>query len=237
MKGLNKKRTFLMKQRQSYITKYDLQIDKQIVNSIKKKFPQDSISSEEGGFRKGSNDYTWYIDPLSNTRNYIHGLPGFAIAVGLIKKEKPVLGFVYDPWLKELFMGEVGKGARLNGKFIKVSNFKFGEHAFINVDWQKRKTIKEINEGIALFSKTGKYCTVRAVGSVALMACYVAAGRLDAMLNNYSDFHALVPAWIILREAGGEILDLNGKKWNLNSVSTFVTNKIVTRKILKCLEK
>ena len=57
------------------------------------------------------------------------------------------------------------------------------------------------------------------------------------MLNNYSDFHALVPAWIILREAGGEILDLNGKKWNLNSVSTFVTNKIVTRKVLECLEK
>ena len=129
------------------------------------------------------------------------------------------------------------KGAELNGEPIKVSRFKFGEHAFINVDWQKRKTIKEINEGIGLFTKTGKYCTVRAIGSVALMACYVASGRLDAMLNNYSDFHALIPASIIVREAGGEILDLSGKKWTLNSVSTFVTNKVVTKKILECLKK
>lgn len=239
MKGLKKERVFSLKhkQHQNYLTKFDSLIDKKIVSSIEKTFPHDNIWSEEGGIKKGDNDYTWYIDPLSNTRNYIHGLPGFSIAVGLVRNGKPVLGFVYDPWLKELFTGEVGKGAKLNGKPIKVSTFKFGEHAFINVDWQKRKTMKEIEEGIELFSKIGRYCTVRAVGSVALTACYVASGRLDAMLNNYSDLHALVPAWIILREAGGEILDLNGKKWSLNSVSTFVTNKKVTRKLLKCLEK
>lgn len=239
MKGLKEERVFSLKnkQHQNYLTKFDTIVDKKIVNSIKKTFPHDTIWSEEGGFKKGDSDYVWYIDPLSNTGNYIHGLPGFSIAVGLVRKGKPVLGFVYDPWLKELFTGELGKGAKLNGKPIKVSKFKFGEHAFINVDWQKRKTLKEINEGIELFSKAGKYCTVRAIGSVALMVCYVASGRLDAVLNNYSDSYALVPAWIIVREAGGEILDLNGKKWNLNSTSTFVTNKKVTKQLLKCLER
>lgn len=237
LKGLKNKRSYTLKEKQHYLTEFDIKADRIIVSAIKKTYPEHNINAEESGIIFKNSKFTWYIDPISNTRNFIHGLPGFAIAVGLIENNKPKLGIVYDPLLDEMFIGKTGKGAYLNGKRIHKSKIIFGEHAFINVDWQKRKGNKEIEEGIKIFSNIGRYCTVRAIGSVALMASYVACGRLDAMVNNYSDAHALVPAWTIIREAGAEILDLRGKVWNLKSTTTFVTNKKVTKGILACLKK
>lgn len=237
MGGLKKKRLYTFKEKQHYLTEFDIKADKIIVSALEKAYPQHNINAEESGIISKNSRFTWYIDPISNTRNFIHGLPGFAVAVGLIENNKPKLGIVYDPWLDEMFIGKTGKGAYLNGKRIHKSRVDFGEHAFINVDWQKRKTNKEIEEGIKIFSNIGRHCTVRAIGSVALMASYVACGRLDAMVNNYSDSFALIPAWPIVREAGGKMLDLEGKIWNLKSISTFVTNKKVTGGILACLKK
>ncbi|MEK7165558.1 MAG: inositol monophosphatase family protein [Patescibacteria group bacterium] len=238
--AMRHKRTFTTKsERQHYVTEYDIKADNELVKLVKKLFPQDSITSEENPEIKGTSDFCWFIDPISNTRNFIHGLPGFAISVGVmnIKTQESVAGFVYDPLLDEMFTAETGKGAFLNNDPIHVSDIKYGEHAFINADWQKRRTYKEIEEGMDIFTKVGRECTVRAVGSVALMVAYTAMGRLDGMVNNYSDRFALVPAWPIIREAGGEILDLQGKKWNLKSTSTFVTNNKITEGILLCLKK
>lgn len=238
--AMHHKRTFITKsERQHYVTEYDVKVDKELVKLVHSLFPDDSISSEENPAIKGTNGLHWYIDPISNTRNFIHGLPGFAIVVGVMndKTQEPVAGFVYDPLLDEMFTAEIGKGAFLNGDEIEVSETKYGEHAFINADWQKRRTYKEIEEGMEIFTKVGRECTVRAVGSVALMVAYIAMGRLDGMVNNYSDKFALIPAWPIIREAGGEILDLQGDKWNLQSSSTFATNNHVTKGILKCLKK
>ena len=182
-----------------------------------------------------SSEFEWYIDPLSNTRNFIHGLPGFAVAVGLIRNKKPIFGVVYDPMLDELYIGQKHTGAFCNGKKISVSRRPFGEHAFINVDWQKRRGKAKIEEGVRLFTSLGRRCTVRAIGSVALTICYVAHGRLEAMVNNYSDRYAIVPAWSIIKEAGGEILDLDGRAWTLDSESTLVTNQKSTKAILACI--
>ncbi len=238
--AMRHKRSFTTKsERQHYVTEYDIKADKELVKLVKKLFPHDSITSEENPAIKGTSDVCWYIDPISNTRNFIHGLPGFAISVGVmnIKTQEPVAGFVYDPMLDEMFTAEIGKGAFLNGDKIQVSNIEYGEHAFINADWQKRRTYKEVEEGMDIFTRVGRECTVRAVGSVALMVAYTAMGRLDGMVNNYSDRFALIPAWPIIREAGGEILDLQGNKWNLDSNSTFVTNNKITKGILACLKK
>lgn len=231
--NLKKEKHVRFKGKQQYLTDFDIQLDKLLVAAIKKNFPTHAINAEETGFYKGSSEYTWYIDPLSNTRNYIHGLPGFAVAVGVTKNDIPLYGAVYDPMLDELFIGEKGKGAFCNSKKIHVSDVNVLEHAFINADWQKRKTQKEIDEGVKIFTSVARTCTVRAVGSVALMMAYVAAGRLDGMVNNYSDIHAVVPGMAILQAAGGKVKDLKGKKWDLNSTSTFATNGLIDKKILK----
>jgi myo-inositol-1(or 4)-monophosphatase len=231
--NLKKEKHVRFKGKQQYLTDFDIQLDKLLVASIKKHFPTHSINAEETGFYKGSSEYTWYIDPLSNTRNFIHGLPGFAVAVGVAKNDMPIYGAVYDPMLDELFTGEEGKGAFCNSKNITVSKISVLEHAFINADWQKRKTQKEIDEGVKIFTSIARTCTVRAVGSVALMMAYTAAGRLDGMVNNYSDIHAVVPGMAILKAAGGNVKDLKGNTWTLESTSTFATNGYIDKKILK----
>lgn len=231
--SLSKEKHVRFKGKQQYLTDFDIELDKLIVAAIKKNFPTHSINAEETGFYPGSSEYTWYVDPISNTRNFIHGLPGFAVAVGVAKNGIPVYGAVYDPLLNELFTGEKDKGAYCNSKKIKVSNVSILEHAFINADWQKRKTQKEIDEGVRIFTSVGRTCTVRAIGSVALMMAYIAAGRLDGMVNNYSDIHAVIPGMAILEAAGGKVRDLKGKKWDLKSTSTFASNGHIDKKILK----
>lgn len=227
---------YALKAKQSYVTSLDIQVEKMLAKAIRNTYPNHDIWGEEERYWKGNTKHLWVIDPLSNTRNFIHGLSGFAIAVGYIENNKPKMGFVYDPWLEELFIGEVNKGAYCGHHKIRVSNRPFDEHAFVNVDWQKRLTEKEIEEGIQIFSKLGRRCTVRAVGSVALTICYVAAGRMEAIVNNYSDPFAIIPALPIIREAGGEVYDFQGVPWNWNeSKSTFAVNKAAKKEILECL--
>src|SRR3989344_2734175 len=235
-KGLKQEKNVRMKAKQQYLTDFDIQLEKLLVDAIKKYFSTHSILGEETGFYKGNSDYCWYIDPVSNTRNFIHGLPGFAIAVGLMKGKLPVFGAVYDPMLDEMFTGEKGKGAYCNSEKISVSRVSVLQHSFINADWQKRKTQKEIDEGVKIFTSLGRKSTIRAVGSVALMICYVGAGRMEAMVNNYSDKYAVVPAWIILEEAGGKLKDLKEKKWDLDSQSTAATNGYIDEIMFKELK-
>lgn len=233
--GLKKNKNVRLKGKQQYLTDYDIKLENLLVSAIKKLFPTHSINGEETGYHKGSSDYCWYIDPVSNTRNFIHGLAGFAIGVGLTKGNKPIFGSVYDPMLDEVFTAEKGKGAFCNWEKISVSKVDVLEHSFMNIDWQKRKTEKEIDEGVKIFTSLGRTCTIRAIGSVALMISYVAAGRMEAMVNNYFDKHAVIPASIILEEAGGSIKDLHGKKWSFDSTSTVASNGYIDKLLFEQL--
>lgn len=241
--GLKSPRTFSTKEHQHYLTQFDIEADTRLHEVVKKAYPTHIVHSEESdvnitGSEADNTNYYWYIDPISNTRNFIHGLHGFAVAVGVIHNAKPVIGAVYDPILDEMFIGQVGHGAYLNDKLIKPSNFEYGEHAYVSVDWQKRRGKQKIKEGLKIVTRVSAGCTLRTIGSAALTACYVAAGRIEVMVTNYADYYAMVAAWPIVQEAGAQLCDLTGKIWSLNSESTLVTNTDKTAKgVLRCLKK
>lgn len=241
--GLKSPRTFSTKEHQHYLTQFDIKADTQLREIVKKASPTHIVLSEESNehievLETDNKNYYWYIDPLSNTRNFIHGLHGFAVAVGVVHNKKPVIGAVYDPILDEMFVGQVGHGAYLNNKPIKPSKFEYGEHAYVSVDWQKRRGKQKIKEGLKIVTRVSAGCTLRTVGSAALTACYVAAGRIEVMVTNYADYYAMVAAWPIVQEAGAQLRDLTGKTWGLNSESTLVTNTDRTAKeVIRCLKK
>jgi len=143
----------------------------------------------------------WCIDPIDGTSNFVHGLPYFAISVALIRDGKSVLGAVYDPVAKELFVAERGRGAFLNGiKMQKHSLSKELSAALANVD------LKRLDAKLAAtIASKPPYASQRNFGASTLDWCYTAAGRYDAYLHGGQKLWDYAAGSLILEEAGGEI--------------------------------
>src|SRR6266704_2566971 len=104
------------------VTEVDRACEKLIVRGIQAKFPGHAILGEEtGAHGLPDADYLWIIDPLDGTVNYSHGLPMFAVSIGVYEKGKPLIGVVHAAALGETFVAERGKGAFCNGKRLLVS--------------------------------------------------------------------------------------------------------------------
>ena len=114
----------------SVVTTADLKADRIIRNIIAANFPSHHILSEESGgeVRDG---YTWVVDPLDGTSNFVRGIPIFSVSLALLYQEKPILAAVCNPILNELYVAEKGKGATLNGKPIRVNKTKNPREAVI----------------------------------------------------------------------------------------------------------
>jgi len=94
-----------------WVTLADINTEKKIVNYLVKHFPKHNIELEEANSIRNSSDYTWYIDPISNTYNFIRGLGHFGIIISLYYKNKPLVAVTFDPYYNELFWAQKGKGA------------------------------------------------------------------------------------------------------------------------------
>ena len=109
------------------VTEIDKRSEKTIINFIKKNYPNDSILAEEGGNKNGSSDNLWVVDPLDGTTNFTHGLPIFAVSIGVTRKDEIIAGVVYDVMNDVVYSAEKGSGAFANDKQIRVSgNDKLG---------------------------------------------------------------------------------------------------------------
>src|SRR3989338_6546030 len=108
----------------SLLTKVDLLSDKKIKEIIGKKFPNHNFLTEESGSTKKNSEYTWIIDPIDGTTNFVEELGNFCVSIALAKKNEVIMGAVYNPCTKDMYFAEKGKGAFLNSKKIGVSNKK-----------------------------------------------------------------------------------------------------------------
>ena len=119
---MGRKRTVGFKGVVNLVTEMDILSEKIIVGEIEKRFPDHAILAEERPATEKASRFLWIIDPLDGTTNYAHGFPIFSVSIALAKDEEVILGVVYDPTRDELFTAEKGKGARLNGRRIRVSS-------------------------------------------------------------------------------------------------------------------
>jgi myo-inositol-1(or 4)-monophosphatase len=109
------------KSRNDFVTQIDQQSEAEIIDIIHKSYPDHAILAEESGAQAGKDDFTWIIDPLDGTTNFIHGFPQFAISIALQHRQKIEVAVVYDPLRQELFTAARGRGAQLNNRKIRVS--------------------------------------------------------------------------------------------------------------------
>lgn len=219
-----------------YVTEIDKAAEQEIINSLRKVYPDHQIIAEESGVLAGNEETTWIIDPLDGTRNFIHGFPHFAISIAFQSKGKIEHGVIYDPLRNELFSASRGEGARLNDKKIRVSSQKKLEDALIGTGFpfrlpQHLKTYLSLFE--ALLPQTGD---MRRAGSAALDLAYVAAGRLDGFFEIGLQPWDIAAGVLLIREAGGLISDFDGKENYLASGNVISGNPKVFKGLIQVIQ-
>ncbi|MBI4975793.1 inositol monophosphatase [Candidatus Peregrinibacteria bacterium] len=202
-----------------------------------------------GAFMKefANKKYIWLIDPLDGTTNFAHGLPLYAVSIGLfgtksIKKSKNfeylsgelILGVVFAPELNELFYAQKGHGAFLNGKKIKVSNVKSVKNSLFVTGFPT--THKEIN--IPYFEKiTFESQALRRLGAAALDLCYIACGRFDGYWEFGLKPWDIAAGSLIVSEAGGQVTDIYGNELDLFGSDIFASNKKIHKETVEIFKK
>lgn len=196
------------------VTEVDRKTERIIIDTLKKRFPGDGFLSEEAGLEEGTTGRKWVIDPLDGTTNYAHGFPIYAVSIALEENGKPVFGAVFNPERDELFTAERNRGARLNGKPIRVSYTPTLEKSLLATGFSYK--IKELKDNNIAHFEDFLFASqaVRRPGSASLDLCYVACGRLDGFWELELNPWDTAAGWLIVEEAGGEVTTFNGGRYS-----------------------
>lgn len=223
------------KSKHEIVTPADFASNKIILSAIKKQFPTHGILSEETGWYQKDSDYVWIIDPLDGTTNFSIGNHFFNVSIGLVYKGEIVLGVIWAPMFKQLFVTEKNKGAKLNNKSIKVSNTKKATEAMINFGYA---TQNKKNQEIAVIhgKLLDKFEHAHNLGAAALELAWVAMGRLEAYILPHTKPWDITAGVLMVREAGGIVTNFSDKKYTFteNSKGNIIaSNKKLHQEILK----
>jgi len=218
------------------LTDTDLKAEKKILSVIKQKFSGHSFYTEENLGKKTNSNHLWVIDPLDGTTNFFHSFPHFCVSIAHLCNGKVDLGVIFDPVKKELFYAEIGKGAFLNDKEIKVSNTeKLSDSLLITGFAYERGEILKRNLGyIEKFFDAGIQ-GIRRTGSAALDLCYIACGRADGYWEFALKSWDHAAASLIITEAGGEITKINGEKYEVFKNDIIASNSKIHEQMLEVL--
>jgi len=218
----------------SYVDKTAEQI---IVSELEKVLPETGFITEEKTTTKIGDRYNWIIDPLDGTTNFIHGVPSFSVSIALKEFDELVLGVVYEINLDECFYAWKGAPAYLNGKEIKVSNNPTVGGSLIATgfpyyDFEKQPAY------IALFTELMKSCHgLRRLGSAAVDLAYTACGRFEAFYEYNLNSWDIAAGVVIVRQAGGQVVNYKGGDEVLNSRQLLATNGKITKEMLEIIQK
>jgi len=201
-----------------FVTASDKKVEKILIEELQKARPNYSILSEEVGQINNDQSFKWIIDPIDGTANFLHGIPHFAISIGLEHNKEIICGIIYDPIKDEMFVAEKGNGSYLNNQRIRVSSRKKLKDCIIFTGGPKQTSQdKEIAiEEYKKFSSTVNI-PIRKMGSAALDMAYVGAGRYDGYFQKNLNIWDVAAGIIIIEEAGGKINKIdNSSKEGIN---------------------
>jgi myo-inositol-1(or 4)-monophosphatase len=221
------------KRQNDFVTEVDRAAEAAVIGVLREAYPNHSILAEESGLSKGAQaEFEWIIDPLDGTTNFIHGVPQFAVSIGLRHKGAMTQGVIYDPSKNELFTATRGAGAYLNDKRIRVSRRDRINDALIGTGFPFSK-IDMLERYIEMFRKVSLNCAgIRRPGAAALDLAYVAAGRFDGFWEMGLSPWDLAAGSLLVQEAGGLVGDFNGDSGYFESGEIVAGNPRVFAQLL-----
>lgn len=221
----------------NFVSLADKRAEQMLYEDLTKARPGYGFLGEEGGTREGTDkSNTWIVDPLDGTTNFLHGIPQFAISIGLQRDGVIIAGVIYNPANDELYIAERGKGAFLNEQRLRVAGRKQlsecvvacglphigrGDHEL------SRREMAEMQNRVA---------GLRRFGAASLDLAFVAAGRLDGYWERNLQPWDIAAGLIMVREAGGVVSGIEGGDTAMATGHVVCGNETIQRELVKILK-
>jgi len=201
------------------VTEADVAAQRAIRDMLLGTFPDHGFLGEEGeSVSPGPAGFRWIVDPLDGTTNFCHGIPHYAVSIGLEQHGRLLVGVVYDPIADECYRAGTGEGAYLNGAPLHVSSTIELSKAVVAVSFPPR--VERSSPDVLRFLDILTVCrATRRTGSAALNLCAVAAGRFDAFWSYATNPWDVAAGVLMVSEAGGVLTGPGGQEFNLEQAS------------------
>jgi myo-inositol-1(or 4)-monophosphatase len=215
----------------------DKEAEKTLVKTLRKLFPAAGFITEEGTVEQSEqHEYNWIIDPLDGTTNFLHGIPLYAISIGLTRNDETILGVIYDICQKECYHALENSLAFCEDKIIKVSALNSLSESLLATGFpyyhfDKRDLYLDIIK--EFLNETHG---IRRLGSAAIDLAYVACGRLEGFFEyNLHPWDVAAGAFIV-QQAGGKVTDFKGGKNFLFGNQLCAANSLVHAEMLEVIK-
>lgn len=217
-----------------FVTAADHKAEKTVYEELAKARPGYGFVMEESGTIEGTDKtHVWYVDPLDGTTNFLHGLPIFAISIGLARDGQIVAGLVYNPVTDDMYVAEKGQGAYLNNRRLRVAARRDIGQALIGCGIPHLGKLAGHAKFKAEFAAVmARAANLRRLGAAALDLCFVASGRYDGFWERGLKPWDMAAGALIVREAGGFMTDADGGADFLAKGSVCAGNEVIHRQLL-----
>jgi myo-inositol-1(or 4)-monophosphatase len=215
----------------------DKEAEKTLVTTLRKLFPAAGFITEEGTVEQaGRHEYSWIIDPLDGTTNFLHGIPLYAISIGLTRNEEVILGVIYDVCQKQCYHAIETGPAFCEDKIIKVSAISSLSESLLATGFpyyhfDKREDYLDIIKEF-LNATHG----IRRLGSAAIDLAYVACGRLEGFFEYNLHAWDVAAGTLIVQQAGGKVTDFTGGNNFLFGNQLCTSNSMVHTEMLEVIK-
>ena len=219
-----------------FVTASDKKVEKILINELQKARPSYSILSEEIGQINNDKSFKWIIDPIDGTANFLHGIPHFAISIGLEHDDEIICGIVYDPIKDEMFVAEKGNGSYLNNQRMRVSSRSKLKDCIVFTGGPKFES-KSRELAIEEYKKFSSkiLIPIRKLGSASLDMAYVAAGRCDGFWQRNLNYWDIAAGIVLVKEAGGFVTDFEGENRYVENKTILATNSRISKEMIEVL--
>lgn len=226
------------KEDKSIVTIADEAINRMVIEEINKAYPGHAINGEEASDRRDS-EFTWVCDPIDGTVPYAKGIPVSVFSLALCQNGEPIIGVVYDPFMKRLYSAVKGEGAYLNDQPINVSDKGIARHTLIDTEWWSEAEYDTDTFGRNLSQETK--CYVLRIGSIVQAACRVAVGDFEAcVFPGTKDKNVDIAAVkVIIEEAGGKVTNIHGQdqRYDQDIDGAILSNGVIHQELVERFEQ
>lgn len=198
--------------------------------------PDAGFLAEESGTTAG-NEFTWVIDPLDGTTNFVHGVPVYSISIALMQAGKPILGVVHEISRQECFYSHIGSGVYLNGKLVKVSAASKLDKSLIATgfpysDFSRMEAYLKVFD-LLMRDTRG----IRRLGSAAVDLAYVACGRFEAFYEYGLHPWDVAAGAFLVEQAGGTNTDFAGDDQFIFGTDILASNGTIHKELLEIIKR
>ena len=179
---------------QDMVSNADLEVETFVRTQIAAQFPEDGIVGEEHGSVASRSGWTWVIDPIDGTANFVAGIPQWCVILACVQDDETKVGVIFEPCHDEMFWTTSGQGAYVNDTKLSVARTTGLDNGSVGVGMNGRTATHMASDLIVELSKRG-----------GLMLSYVAAGRLIGYTEAHMNAWDCLAGQLLVAEAGGKI--------------------------------